>query len=60
MCPSLFCQRSSMEPMKVYCAGKYVEPFLQNFSIPAIYIDLFTALARSLFADYVKEIITSV
>ena len=35
---------------------KYVEPFLQNFSLPAIYID-YSQPWHSLFAEYVKEII---
>ena len=35
---------------------KYVEPFLQNFSLPAIYID-YSQSWHSLFAEYVKEII---
>ena len=36
--------------------GKYVEPFVQNFSLPAIYID-HSQPWHQLFAGYVKDII---
>ena len=36
---------------------KYVEPFLHNFSIPAVYID-YSQPWHEIFSEYVREIIT--
>ena len=36
---------------------KYVEPFLHNFSLPAVYID-YSQPWHEIFSEYVREIIT--
>ena len=57
MFPSLFCQRFIYGSYGSILRRKYVEPFLHNFSLPAVYID-YSQPWHEIFSEYVREIIT--